>query len=251
MPHEAPKLSTRAYAEIPPAAHLAPFVECFWTSYTTQPDPDHTVLPDGCMDFIFTRLRGEPRKLEVVGAMTGAHRIPLPSECLTVGVRFRPGMARAFLPAPAAELTDGSFLLESVAGRMYRETADRLADARTPQQHVDALQQALRPPSCLTPVQKAVAALTRFRGQWRMDDLASQATLSPRQFRRVCLEQTGLTPKLLARILRFRAALAEAQRCPCPNWAGVAADFGYFDQSHLIRDFLQFSGRPPSQHFPQ
>lgn len=238
----------RHYCEFAPPPHLAPFVECFWVSLTAAPVREHTVLPDGCMDIVFTRVKGEPRRLEIVGAMTEPHRIPLPSECLTIGVRFHPGMAPGFLGAGAHEITDNALLLEDVGGPRYRETRQRLADARTPQEHVEVLKRALQPSEGLSPAQKAVAALTRFRGELRLDDLAAQANLSPRQFRRVCLQHTGLTPKLLARILRFRAALAQAQRSSDPDWAALASDFGYYDQSHLIRDFLEFSGRSPAQH---
>jgi AraC-like DNA-binding protein len=35
-------------------------------------------------------------------------------------------------------------------------------------------------------------------------------------------------------------------RVPEPDWGELALDHGYFDQSHLIRDFLAFSGFTPA-----
>jgi AraC-like DNA-binding protein len=41
------------------------------------------------------------------------------------------------------------------------------------------------------------------------------------------------------------------RKAPAPDWARVAVDCGYFDQSHLIRDFLAFSGYSPAEYFRQ
>ena len=61
--------------------------------------------------------------------------------------------------------------------------------------------------------------------------------------------KVGLTPKMYARICRFRratGALAQAQpHARATDWARLAQDCGYFDQSHLIHDFQEFSGSAP------
>jgi AraC-like DNA-binding protein len=54
--------------------------------------------------------------------------------------------------------------------------------------------------------------------------------------------EVGLTPKLYYRIRRFHQAWQLVRKADAPNWAAVAAECGYFDQSHLIRDFCAFSG---------
>ena len=100
------------------------------------------------------------------------------------------------------------------------------------------------PPAVPGPAQKAISWIEARHGCISIDELAHAAGLSPRQFRRVCLELTGLTPKFLARVLRFRRALA-ATHTGRPDCAALAADCGYYDQPHLIRDFRQFAGRSP------
>jgi AraC-like DNA-binding protein len=55
----------------------------------------------------------------------------------------------------------------------------------------------------------------------------------------------GLAPKTLGRILRFQHVF-KAQQDDAANWAEIAVACGYFDQSHLIRDFRQFTGECPS-----
>jgi AraC-like DNA-binding protein len=71
--------------------------------------------------------------------------------------------------------------------------------------------------------------------------------MSARQFRRRCREESGLGPKHLSRILRFRRACRLAQ-CG-ESWPQVAVEAGYFDQAHLIRDFREFTGSTPVSVF--
>jgi AraC-like DNA-binding protein len=98
-------------------------------------------------------------------------------------------------------------------------------------------------------VQCAIAAITAAGGATDLDRIAVQANLSPRQFRRRCLEESGLTPKLLCRILRFQRACRLTESAVRPDWAAVALDAGYFDQAHLIRDFREFTGLTPMTVF--
>ena len=57
-------------------------------------------------------------------------------------------------------------------------------------------------------------------------------------------QHVGLSPKVFARICRFRRALDLLRGGP-RDLAALAADCGYFDQSHLIRDFRDFADAPP------
>lgn len=64
--------------------------------------------------------------------------------------------------------------------------------------------------------------------------------------RRRCLEESGLTPKHLARVLRFRYACRIAHAAGRRvDWVRIALDGGYCDQSHFIGDFREFTGRTP------
>jgi AraC-like DNA-binding protein len=192
---------------------MSPYVECMWTVEGGRVAATQRVLPDGCMDLLAT----PDGVVAVVGTMTRFEDVALEPGAVVRGVRFRPGMLYSVLPVPAWEITDGQMPLRDLARRL-----------REPQ-----------PPD---PVQRALAWLTARHGQSDLDWLASQAGVSVRQFRRLCRDRVGISPKHLARILRFRRASALGAR---GDWAGVAAECGYYDQAHLIRDFHEFSGRTP------
>ncbi|MEU8212233.1 helix-turn-helix domain-containing protein [Micromonospora sp. NPDC049044] len=127
--------------------------------------------------------------------------------------------------------------------------------------------------------------LVARRGQEGVGVLADELGWSRRHLASRFREEIGLPPKMVARLLRFQHActvlsdvrpnavtgpgarpptgagqpaggvapsgpglsgLASAGRGPVVDWAAVAARCGYYDQSHLIRDFHQFAGATPA-----
>ena len=81
-----------------------------------------------------------------------------------------------------------------------------------------------------------------------LEAVIRRVALSPRRFIELFHEETGLTPKLFCRVMRFQAALSQANVGQQVSWSAVAADCGYFDQSHFIHDFKSFTGLSPSKY---
>jgi AraC-like DNA-binding protein len=233
-----------AYREIPPSPRLARAIECFWTIQHAGQAALHRVVPDGCADLLFTRSNGSV-SLDAVGPMTAYRDFPVPDGELLVGVRFRPGMWTAALGVPGDRVTDEIVPLEGLWGSRAKELLDRLAGASSLEQSAGLFEAAV--PAIENPgrVERALAWMADHRGSVSIDEVADEAGFSARQFRRVCLEQTGLTPKFLARVLRFRHALSRRHHYP-GKFAEFALDCGYYDQAHFINEFRQLSGWTPS-----
>jgi AraC-like DNA-binding protein len=62
--------------------------------------------------------------------------------------------------------------------------------------------------------------------------------------------EVGLSPKAYARVRRLQAALRLLDAGPVRG-AHVAAEVGYFDQAHFVRDFESFTGMTPTQYSQQ
>jgi AraC-like DNA-binding protein len=75
-------------------------------------------------------------------------------------------------------------------------------------------------------------------------DLGTSHTRLDRDFTRV----VGLSPRALARLLRMRRLLEAIDVREIVPWAELAADHGWFDQSHLIRDFRRHTGVTPTEY---
>jgi transcriptional regulator GlxA family with amidase domain len=170
-----------------------------------------------------------------------------------VGVHFRPGGAFPFLGVPAGELADTHVDLEALWGRPAAELRERLCAAATPAERFSLLEQTLaarldRTTARHGAVPVALDAFEQTGTSVRVRDVARRVGLSQRRFIQVFATEVGLTPKLYGRVRRFQRALALVRGGPAPDWARVAAECGYFDQSHLIRDFRAFSGLAPEEY---
>lgn len=110
------------------------------------------------------------------------------------------------------------------------------------------LQARLRPHALVHPaVRWAVDRIEASAGQINVDELARQTGYTRKHLNMLFQRQVGLGAKALARVHRFKSALSLlGTRFEVP-WAELAQHCGYYDQSHLVRDFKGFSGYAPSE----
>ncbi len=92
---------------------------------------------------------------------------------------------------------------------------------------------------------RMVETLRARDGAVPVERLAEQFGLSVRQVERMFQEQVGVSPKVYARLVRLRRAMEMSGREARPDWAGIAARAGYFDQSHMVREFQALNGATP------
>ena len=200
--------------------------------------------PDACIDIVYSEANG----LNVVGAMISEKRFHLPARARTGGIRFRPGMARSLFRVQAHELTNRAIPLKALWGNSARELESRLAESKSAYDCCRVLAAAIQPPEAGPyDMQRAVEAMMAAHGDIDLEWLIRETGISDRQFRRRCLEETGLPPEQLCRVLRFRDAFALGAR-GLP-WSLIAVEASYFDQANLIRDFREFTGRTPLSVF--
>jgi AraC-like DNA-binding protein len=257
------------YEEHQPPAALAPFVECLWLARDDAPTPrrepsdaPEAIVPDGCIEWIF-HLASPYRRIHaggasevqpasvVAGVTTEPLRLAPTGRVATLGVRFRPGGAYPFLRLPLEELTDAivpTGALWGASGRRLEEEVGNARDADEARGVVeDSLMRRLDPRAPDPRLRAAVGRILRRRGRVTLPEVAAEACWSPRQLEREFRRRVGVSPKTLARIARFQNVLRLSGRSPERAWAEIAADAGYADQAHLIRDFRQFSGTTPSR----
>jgi AraC-like DNA-binding protein len=160
--------------------------------------------------------------------------------------------ARRFFGLPMGEITGQVVELEDLIGApAARELAERLATAPDWPARLDLFERAiarrvLAAPPVPTELEWAWQRLLESDGAVPITDLAAELGRSRRHLAVRFREELGMTPKSLARLLRFERAV---QRLRAGDELGdLALDAGYYDQAHFNRDFRAFAGTTPTEY---
>jgi AraC-like DNA-binding protein len=170
-----------------------------------------------------------------------------------MGVHFRPGGAFPFLGTEASELTNAHANLADLWGRSGLKLRERLCTAPTSQRLFQIMEDALRDrlhnhSSCERQMKIALKMFAMGGTRASVRDVSQELGFSQRRFIQMFNSQVGLTPKVFCRIQRFQRARVLAEKLETPHWAELAVACGYFDQSHLIKDFQEFAGSTPRMY---
>jgi len=209
--------------------------------------------PDAATALVF-RTGAEGSDLLVMGPRTRASYHRDKQLALCVKVRIRPGRARPLLGTPVADLVDRVVPLGELWGASGERLARELARlGPEPGPVAERLQAELlaglatrssRDLERSDLLRTAALAMTAraHRRPESVAGLARRLAVSERRLRDLFTDGVGLPPKQLARIERVRAVLAHDGR---RHWAELAAESGYYDQSHLTAEFRRLMGVPP------
>ena len=251
------------YREWPPHPALGPYVLAYWTLRGGGPSAPQPVLPDGSSELVVhrerpfyrhTAERGRERQtpLLLVGQMRAPVVLETDGAADVVAIRFRPQGAFALLGAPQDRLADAIADVDGLGLGWLRVATRRAREAATTEAALAHLEAALLRrldgrPRADPRVAAAVRLIDDAGGDVRVAEAAARAGTSRRHLERLFLEQVGVGPKVLARLVRFQSAAARVVADPGAPLAAVSGDSGYFDQSHMIREFHAFAGSSPEE----
>lgn len=248
-----------------PAAPLDRFVEQLWYWEGVPPSRGRDrLLPTGCAGLIINLAEDELRDYTgpddacvvrypgavLVGAYSRYSVIDAAEQRAVLGVSFRPGGMAPFFRFAADEFHNSHASLADVWGCTGASLRERVLAAATPHERLrvvemELLARAMGPLQRRVEVDFVLAQLSQYP-DLSIAELSQRAGLSARRISRLFAIETGLTPKLYARMSRFGHAL-RLMNADGMCWSELALRCGYFDQSHLINDCKAISGCTPAQ----
>jgi AraC-like DNA-binding protein len=166
---------------------------------------------------------------------------------------MRPGAASVLLGANPRELENRVVSVEELWSERLITQNQALAAGGDVATVIAALEKMLlsRVDGCTSSVVYRTKLLARVLDQFRADRdvtlasiplLAKSVGVSERQLRRLFHAEIGMSPKRYLRIARIRNVLA---RAGTTGWGRLAAEHGFFDQSHLGAEFRALVGVTP------
>jgi AraC-like DNA-binding protein len=170
-----------------------------------------------------------------------------------IQVNLSPIVARMLWGVPMADLANGIVSLEEILGRDGRDVAERLKCAGSWAERFELLDAFLAgrlagaglPPKGLL---WAWQRLVDSGGVVGVGDLAQCLGWTHRRLIAEFRDHIGFPPKTVARIIRF-GRVSDRLRAAGPwRWSEIALDCGYYDQAHLVRDVVQFTGSTPREY---
>lgn len=255
------------YRVILPSADLAPFVRFYWVleaeidagkCYT------HRSMADGCAEMIFhyqsqfLEIKADGNKSPaclsgISGPSQKFSRYSIDRNFGIFGVYLYPFALTQFFGIPASALVNELPSLSELLGQEGKDIEEKIMLAANNQQRIKIISGFLENKLRETDrdhsrISTAVSTIIRKKGDIRLAELAAQYCLSSRQFERQFTQLAGFSPKLYSRITRFQASLSEYGNRE-KSLTSIAYDCGYFDQSHFIHEFKEFSGFHPKHYF--
>lgn len=190
------------------------------------------------------------RKGWLVGPQTAyVENEPL-AETDVVGVILKPWGPVALFDLSAHELRGRVIDLEAIWGSSLEVLRQRLVASQDMHQRRAIMTRALVARRCGSlpgDVHRAADGLAS--GRILSVGLASaQLRISRKHLNHLFDRYVGLPPRDYARVHRFGRALKTLGATTLPLLADIAHDHGYYDQSHMNRDFASFAGITPTEY---
>ncbi|MGT2438829.1 helix-turn-helix domain-containing protein [Bradyrhizobium betae] len=193
--------------------------------------------------------RADSQPSFVAGLFPGPVQIESDGRAMCIQIDFTPLGAYRFYGGAVPDLTARMVDMADLLGRDGRELGLRVAEARGWQRRLDivetfVLERTVHEPS--PAIAAAVGRIWRSAGAARISKIATEIGWSRKHLSRRFQNEIGVSPKTLARMLRFHRACELARNGCVGGWADIAIEAGFSDQAHLAREFRDFSGERPT-----
>lgn len=257
------------YYTIPPPPALAGYVRFFWVyeiDFDAMVPYIYRSMADGCPEMVF-HYKGDFREVNndgsmeqcsgprsMVHAQSARYRRFVTQEHFGIfGAYLYPFAIPYLFGQSSASFSNQLPDLQTLLGAAGRELEEKIMLAVNNHERTMILSTFLQTQLDTvrrkeTIIQSAVRHLVHSEAINNIGALSDQYYLSTRQFERKFKEYAGFAPKTYSRIIRFQSALKEYGN-QNKSLTEIAYQCGYYDQSHFIHDFKEFSGYHPRQYF--
>jgi hypothetical protein len=252
------------YQTFPPHADLASLVKCYWTLEipADHPTERQRIVPDGCIEMAFIlgddikRYTSEnefilqPRAM-VLGQTTEPFYIEPTGYVNTFAVRFYPYGFANFVIYPLKNLANKETPTALLFGeKPAKELAQKIVLAKDTSARITIIESflldKLNDQATMDNIVKTtIDAIFSTKGGAAINTILQDDLSKRRQLERKFLTQIGISPKQLGKVIRLQTALKMLLNQEAESLTQIAYESQYYDQTHFIKDFKEFTGTTP------
>lgn len=247
------------YGLYTPPQHLRGLVRYFWVYESDASDnmpAVHQAMADCCPELIF-QYGGGFREYNnfttyLRAPRSASRELHLGEKMGLFAIRFFPHAIHQLLGIPNTELVNHTFEFTQVFGNRYSSINQQIVDAPTVQGKIkvatDFLTE-LAQTADKDPIGVCIRLMLLNEGVIPLDTLRAYTGLSVKQFERRFKATSGFPPKYCSRITRFQATKRKYVSGKFRTLSELSHACEYYDQSHFIREFKEFSGMQANHFF--
>ncbi|MFV0527547.1 MAG: helix-turn-helix domain-containing protein [Lachnospiraceae bacterium] len=212
------------------------------------------VIPDACTDILFWKKDGRLHT-KIAGTFLQKGATSIDIKCDYFGVRFLPGINPTSGCVALSELVNAEEDFGDII-RHHTNSAQLLEEMYEAQTFDEKIRAFLKYYSTHASAQTVPEHTLKYalrdkimhtNGDLKVQDLSDFTGYSQRYLNRRIHEEFGMSPKTLIRFVRFQKAVSQLiLTLHDANGTDLAFDAGYYDQAHMIKEFIEFSGLTPS-----
>ncbi len=256
------------YQKFTPSAELTSFVECYyiWEGETKE-RLEVQSPPNGFSAIVFNygspswAYQHSPQLIAVPkafasGQFTSNYHLVLDGVINTIGIVFKPSSLHNFFGLRMSELVNNRMPLELLLNNKAELLYNAIKDEGREAERIKIIDEFLLPylpvtKSRLSVIDEAVEYIDLTKGNSSVERVASHLKISRRYLEKKFLEKVGVSPKFYARVKRFSILSNKLAHSKKVDWQDVVFESGFHDQSHLVKDFMEFNGMNPSEYHQQ
>jgi AraC-like DNA-binding protein len=256
------------YRRFYPRESIRSLVQFFWEfegDFSESISYEHTLSASVCPKLAFQyeggmyfRQHGESTQLFRSGFQCQSHlfgQISTYQKIGIFGVYFHPYTISLLFNLPASTLSNQNIEISDLLGREGKQLEERVLSSKDSSERIAIISNYIEKKMrsiCLVDrtIIHSVQAIVSQKGIVNIPYLADSYCISQRHFERRFKNLTGFSPKLFSRIVRFEECVAKALS---KNYSltELTYESGYYDQSHMIKDFKAFAGLNPQNYFSE
>ncbi|MCM1506320.1 MAG: helix-turn-helix domain-containing protein [Ruminococcus flavefaciens] len=221
--------------------------------FRTGSEPQY-VIPDGCVDMVFCCDPIRPYA-RICGTVLKSEMMMFRENSCYFGVRFLPGYNPVLEKSGIMkELVNNQIPFESLINdkRMTEgicSTDDFRMQISIFMRSYMSIYKRLSPlENSNLLVLHSANMIIRSAGRIAIEKIALETGYTERYIDKLFHNETGLSPKKFAEIVRFQNAVSALNEPLGHTLTEIAVNLEYFDQSHFVRDFKKYTGLTPKRY---